>query len=550
MLKLATTIHNPGEPAIDSRYRDPAVLVELGFNGKVLYESTALSGIEGPESLADPEMRRFVQGTMNDIARQVDAAYRAGLGVYLSYDMLVLPSDTVSRNITALTCGNRPTVLCPASELALELSVRALGALLDRYPSAAGIVLRFGDTDAGRLPYLLGNDIYAPHCPRCSQFGRAERIAEVIRRAHDLVVTQRNKRLIVRAWNLRPSGLHDTPELAQRVARMLPGEETDDRLVLAFKFTQTDFWRYQPWNPSSLLFGKRPILYELQCQREFEGKGGVPNWQPALWRDGYPESQTPGAPTGLAQAAQHVNFHGVLAWVRGGGWGGPFISHESWVDANVSAAPKLADNPDAQPLDLARAWARDALKLHSEDAVDAVVSVLERSPELARLGFYVEALTKNKPNAWHPSADWISDDLLDAEACWRMIQRLPFDAIEAVVEEKRRAAQLAADMRHTLQSLQSPRDRATLEPLLNSLLYTESLMEAIRDLFAGLAAYRVFQKHKRKPDADAARRALFEAQSHWNHHTQRHTTNRGAATAYRESGLWELTQRILAEVTA
>src|SRR5690606_33238860 len=122
--------------------------------------------------------------------------------------------------------------------------------------------------------------------------------------------------------------MHDSVELCQRIAARLPGEEADDRLVLSFKFTQTDFWRYQRWNPSSLTFGGRPILYELQCQREFEGKGGVPNWQAPLWRDGAPEVAEDVA--GLANVADRVNLAGLWAWVRGGGWGGPFVASESW----------------------------------------------------------------------------------------------------------------------------------------------------------------------------------------------------------------------------
>ncbi len=361
MLKLATLIENPGEPAIETRYRDPRELKALGYNALAIYETTALAGVESAEIIADGEMRRWLQGHIDHVGRTIEQAAAAGLAVYLFYDVPALPTDAVSRNARALTCRNaRNQTLCPASEQALDLSVEGLRAALQRWPTVAGAVLRFGETDASRLPHLVGNDIYSPHCPRCSQLGRAERILRVVKRFHHLVVETLDKRLIVRAWNVRPNGLHDSAELAHRVVSELPGQENDDRLMLSFKFTHTDFWRYQKWNPPSLACGQRPILYELQCQREFEGKGGFPNWQAPLWRDGYPETREQTEATGLAQVRNLVNLAGLWAWVRGGGWGGPFVKNETWIDANVFAVPRLADDPTSDTSELARQWMRNA----------------------------------------------------------------------------------------------------------------------------------------------------------------------------------------------
>src|SRR5690606_4091644 len=261
----------------------------------------------------------------------------------------------------------------------------------------------------------------------------------ILERFHHLVVERMGKRLIARAWNVRPGGLHDAPELARRIASRLPGAEDDDRFVLSFKFTQTDFWRYQTWNGASLQFGRRPILYELQCQREFEGKGGLPNWQAPLWRDGYPETRDQSPVAGLAQAVQRVNLAGLWAWVRGGGWGGPFVQNETWIDANVFAVPRLADDPHAQPHDLARAWIDERLNIAEPTLVQKLIEVLEASPEIARLLFSIGPFARMKNDPWHPSGDWISDDLLDAQSAWRIIQRLPESQLDAVVAEKEQA---------------------------------------------------------------------------------------------------------------
>ncbi|MEM6458063.1 MAG: hypothetical protein AAF710_01585 [Planctomycetota bacterium] len=548
MLKLASTIKNPGEPEIETRYDDPAELRALGYDARVLFETTGLSGVTGPEAIVDPELRRFVQQTIDGVGRTVAACTAAGLGVYLFYDLLTLPHDVVRRNPAALTCKSRPNTLCPASEATIRLVFDGLDALLRRFPTVAGIVLRFGDTDAQRLPHLMGNDLYSPHCPRCSQFGRADRVVKMLTKAHELVVNTHGKRLIARAWNVRPQGMHDTAELAERVAGRLPGDPADDRLMLSFKFTETDFWRYQPWNRASLVCGGRPIVYELQCQREFEGKGGVPNWQAPLWRDGPPESRGDHDPRGLAEVAGKVNLAGVFAWVRGGGWGGPFVRDETWIDANVYAAPRLADAPDADPDVVARDWVRRRLGIDDAAVAAVLLGVLRDSPEAARRAFYIGPFAEQKSSPWHPAADWVQDDVLDAASAWRMVQRLDEARLDDVIDEKRAAVATIAKHRHDLQALAADRADPRLDKLVNSLLYTESLFEAMRDLLAGLVAYRRYQKSKTAGDAEATRRQLHEAQSHWNHHTQRHGSAPGTASPFRETRFWDLTQDILAEL--
>ncbi len=564
MLKLATILDNPGEPFAGSRYRDPRQLRDLGYNGIVFYETTGLSGVDRPEVINSAEMRRWVAQQFDIVRQRVEEAVKAGLEAYISYDVLSLARDTVDRMVLDLTCIRRPTTLCPASDAAVARSVEALDSLLNAFPGVRGVVLRFGDNDAARLPYLIGNDIYSPHCARCSQLGRADRITLVLDLFYKLVVAQRNMRLIARAWNVRPNGLHDSVELCRRVQERLPGADnpTDDRFVLSFKFTQTDFWRYQQWNPASLVCGERPILYELQCQREFEGKGGIPNWQVPLWRDGCPEMRPlPGATgagsagseadlQGLANVVGRMNLAGLWAWVRGGGWGGPFVTDETWIDSNVFAVPRLADNPKADPNTLAQEWIHKRLgALNNEPAASqAIKELLENSPEVIREGFYIGPFARTKADPWHPNADWIQDDLVNAQAAWQMIQRLPDSVLDEVVQEKQRAVERIFQAAASLQKLLNDRNRRTLEPLIHSLMYEESLFQALRDFLAGLVAYRRYLKNPSPPLAEKCRQRIVEAQSHWTQHTQRHGSLSGAPTAFREAHFWDLTQKILGDL--
>jgi hypothetical protein len=551
MLKLAALINNPGEPPAESRYNDPAALKQLGYTDRVFYETTALSGLESVEVIGDPELRRWLHHTEEQLLRQIDQAREAGLGVYLFYDMLVLPTDLLQHSPGNYSCRRQPNTLCPASETTLTQAMAGLNALLTHWPQVDGIVLRFGETDAPRLPHLMGNDVYSPHCPRCDKLSAADRIAKVLAQAHKLVVGRHGKRLIARAWHLRPNGMHDTPQLMRELAPRLPGDERDDRLILSFKFTHSDFWRYQRWNPASLTCGNRPIIYELQCQREYEGKGGIPNWQVPLWRDGLPEMrEAETRPSGLAAVHEQVNLAGLWAWVRGGGWGGPFVSSEHWIDANVVAVPALAEEPTADPTTLGQQWIRQRLGVSDERLVEALSAVLEHTPRFIRQAFYIEPLARQRQDPWHPSGGWIRDDLVDAAAAWRIMQRLSLEQLDAAVQEKEAAAERISEDRARLQQLVSDRRHRTLQPLVNTLLYTESLFNALRELISGLAAYRRYREQGHQTAAGIAQQKLLAAQGHWNHHVQRDGALPGTATPFRESQFWSLTQQILTELSA
>ena len=546
MLILATILDNPGEPIAETRYRDPAELRRLGYNGLVLFETTALSGVERPDSVGTGEVRRWVAQHFETVCKRIEEARAASLSVYLAYDVLSLPAEVVDEEGAVLTCRSRPQTLCPASDELLERSVAALESLLGQLPQVEGVVLRFGDNDALRLPHLVGNDIYHPHCPRCSQLGRADRIVRVVEPFYRFVVERLGKRLIVRAWNVNPGGMHDSVELFGRVQPRLPGRADDDRLVLSFKFTEADFWRYQKWNPASLSAAGRPIIYELECQREFEGKGAIPNWQVPLWRNG--PSEVTGNGAGLATVAHRVNLAGLWGWVRGGGWGGPFVTDEAWIDANVCAVPQMARDPDAQPADLARHWVRQRLGLSDPQVTDALYRILEHSATTVLQAFYIGPFALARRDPWHPNADWIQDDLVDAQAAWRMIEPLPDSAVERVIAEKREAVERIAADSVMLQRLVSNENRRVLEPLVHSMVYCESLLRALYHLIAGLVAYRQFRADPDSRTAGRCRRHLVDAQSHWIHHTQTHSGLSGAGSAFREAHFWELTQKILGEV--
>ncbi len=544
MLTLAMILDNPGEQPHPTRYRDPRVLRDLGYTDLIVYSTTGLSGLLGPDTVSAGEMRRWVEEQHESVQKSVAEAAQAGMGVWLTYDAPSLARELVG---SAMTCINQnPKSLCPASDELLEMSGQCLEAMLATVKPVEGVVLRLGDNDAAKLPYLLGNDIYAPHCARCSGMGRADRLVRMILYFYELVVQRLGRKLIVRAWNVRPGGMHDNTDVCSRVVERLP---EDERLILSFKFTHTDFWRYQQWNPASLNCGDRPIIYELECQREFEAKGAVPDYQVPLWRDGMPEM--PGA-EGLAEISRRVNLAGLWAWVRGGGWRGPYINRdtETWIDANVVAVPRLAADPRVDAAELAKDWVQQRLKLEDPALVAAVQRVLIESPQTALESFYIGPYAKNHHTPWYPSAHFIQDDQIDAEAAWTIVQHLPDDQLDAVIAEKQ-----AAEARVILAATELRRAAASanateaVAPLLGSLRYTETLVRTLRLFLTGLVAYR---RWLRRPDAAVAASAITHmnaCQGAWVEHTQR-LDARGTATPFSSDNLWDLSQRVIDELHA
>ncbi len=538
MLTLAMILDNPGEQPHSTRYRDPAELRRLGYSDLIIYPTTGLSGLMGPDTLTTPDYRRWVSQQYESVHATAAAAHSAGMGAWILYDAPSLAKELATPSMSCV--NHQPQVLCPASPELLEMSGRCLEDLLQRIDPVDGVVLRLGDSDAGKLPYLVGNDIYVPHCARCAALGRADRLVRFITFFYNLVVEKLGKKLIVRGWNLRPGGMHDNPELCHRVIEQIPN---DPRLILSFKFTQTDFWRFQKWNPSSLVCNGRPIIYELQCQREFEGKGAVPDWQAPLWRDGMPE--VPGA-MGLAEVASKVNLAGLWAWVRGGGWRGPYVSadREWWIDANVVAVPQLAADPKADLDTLARNWIKERLGCTDHAATEAVLQTMKHSTESVRQTFYVGPYARRRKDPWHPGAHLMQDDLIDAEAAWSIVQQLPEADLDELVAEKLAAENRLAEDRNALMRVASRFGEPLAHGLPLTLEYAETLAQTLRHLIAGLVAYRRYLRRPEPAGAQAAIRSLRACQTGWVHHTQR-VVSHGTASAFGSDNLWDFTQRII-----
>lgn len=536
MRTFATILNNPGEPPAETHYRDANRLREIGYSDLIIYETTGISGLLEPSGLSSVDMRRWVKEQSENIDEKVQQADKAGLKVWLTIDAPSLIHELVG---SAMTCVNQPHTLCPASSELLDMLGECLDSLFSRFNPIEGFVLRLGDTDAHRIPYMKGNDLYSPHCARCANLGRADRLVNWIDYYFKKVVEEHGRKLIVRAWNVRPGGMHDSEELCERVLQRVPKH---DDLIFSFKFTKADFWRYQQWNPSSLKCADRPMIYELQCQREFEGKGAIPNYQPLIWRDGMPENDQP---CGLSRVVEELNITGLWSWVRGGGWGGPYLTkkNEKWIDANVIAVPKLAQQITTPDSELVKTWLSQYVEEPEDHVLETVQRVLENSVQNIRQLFYIGPYAQQRQNEWYPSGSVIQDDSLDAEAAWTIIQQLPANMLDAVIHEKHQAElRLEEDIQAIRQI--SGKLGGIGDEMIRSLEYGITLVKTLHRLLSALVSFRRYRSTSDPVHRELVEKMCDECQHHWAYH-QRVASHSNTATAYQSDNLYEVLQRLV-----
>lgn len=94
--------------------------------------------------------------------------------------------------------------------------------------------------------------------------------------------------------------------------------ETHENLVFSIKHTAKDFWRTIPFN-RTIGVGKHRQIIEVECQREYEGKGAFPNYVIDGVVNGFEEFRTQPrtGPIGLAEVADNSVIAGIWTWSRG-----------------------------------------------------------------------------------------------------------------------------------------------------------------------------------------------------------------------------------------
>jgi hypothetical protein len=210
--------------------------------------------------------------------------------------------------------------------------------MLRRIPSVDGYVIRTGEMYAHNVPYHGGN---TPHDFRKPLDGFVDTHAKLMNLLREEICVKGGKKVFYRTWDF--CRFHIRPDLYLAITEQV---EPHEKLFLSVKHTAGDYLRYVPFNPT-LGIGRHRQIVEVQCQREYEGKGAYPNYVVKGVVEGFEENAACPGVQGLGEFLKDSRFAGVWTWSRGGGWEGPYVKNELWCEMNAFVMTEWANHPKA-----------------------------------------------------------------------------------------------------------------------------------------------------------------------------------------------------------
>ncbi|MEO5712328.1 MAG: hypothetical protein ABIT37_02480 [Luteolibacter sp.] len=336
--------HNPGEQPRESRYQDPITLGGLGFTGQVcnlhVQAGVTLQSFAPDLWEKDDAGLRWIESYAADIGPKLQRVKRAGIECLAWTDFVVLPKVLVERfrnQISSTTVipdevGIKgvftPDIHHPLTQEIVRAQIREI---FSSFPELDGLVVRVGETYLHDLPHHTGGD------PIVHGVESHVVLLELLR---EEVCRKLNRTLVYRTWL---SGIdEDAGKYLEASGRIEP----HPKLLFSIKHCTGDYHRTHPFSPP-IGVGAHRHLVEVQCQREYEGKGAFPHFIAAGVIDGFEEDSRETAPAGprcLRDLIDREAFSGLLTWSRGGGWVGPYIQDELWCEINTRVLALWAQN--------------------------------------------------------------------------------------------------------------------------------------------------------------------------------------------------------------
>ncbi len=277
----------------------------MGFNAITLDDVAHLA----PHPDYPDDLRRRVAAYGDEFAQLFEIASARGLAVYLTTDVIFW-NETVARR----TGGDAGRVAAFFAAI--------LPPLFARFPTVAGIIFRFGESDGAGANGELRSRLVL------------RRPGHVRRFLRGLLPTfeQANRTLVLRTWSVGAYRLGDL--MWNRATFLRTFRDLDSpALVLSMKYGESDFFRYLP---TSKQFGRTPhrTIVEFQARREYEGFGEYPaftGWENENhWR----------------KISEKGNVIGISVWCQTGGWSAfrrlTFLDRSPWVELNLFCAIRMA----------------------------------------------------------------------------------------------------------------------------------------------------------------------------------------------------------------
>jgi hypothetical protein len=364
---------NPGEKPFKTKYRDPLLLKEYGYNGKVMksFPQTALT-----YDAFDPEVmpqgsteRAWAEAYGKTVDHRIAAAKAAGMPIYNFTDLLVVPEKLLVKYGNEMTVGkgnvtkeiieeNRKNAihgsltgtgkrLSVTRSMTQKLIKVQLDELFTRFPGLDGLFIRFGETYLHDTPYHVGGSPVG---------GGVEEHRILIKLLREEVCVKRNKKVFYRTWGW--DGFLTNPDTYHTITDSI---EPHTNLIFSIKHSNGDFYRGVPFN-KTLGVGNHQQIVEISCnQAGLYGKCAYPYY---IGRGVIDHWDTEGEKgRGLCSLLGNKNIVGVWTWSHGDGWAGPHKTNELWTDLNAAVIVKYAQQPGRPEPEIFDEYCRDKLKL-------------------------------------------------------------------------------------------------------------------------------------------------------------------------------------------
>ncbi|MCG9793152.1 hypothetical protein [Flavobacterium algicola] len=380
--------HNPGETPYDTKYNNPAVIKEMGYNGKVyfLFESPALAinweSVDASILPKGSEDRNWVDAKAAQIKKMHAESKEQGMAIYAMSDLVLFPKRLIEKFKIEKTFGN------PNDALTEKLIRAQINEMFDQFPDLDGLVVRIGETYLHDAPYHLG---------AIEDKTNAEKtIIPLIKILREEICVKRDKELIFRTWNAFDRDMTTYLNVSAAI-------EPHDNLVISVKHVEGDFHRANEFS-KVIGQGRHRQIIEVQSAREYEGKGAYPNYIANGVIEGFEEhARMP--EDSINSIKEFVDkrpelYAGIWTWSRGGGWDGPYVKDELWCDVNSWVMAQWGQNTDKSEAFIFNRYATERLNLEG--------SSIAKFRELCLLS--AEAVVRGRNSTYSDMNPWWTRD--------------------------------------------------------------------------------------------------------------------------------------------
>ena len=383
--------NNPGEVQYQSSYNDPDFLFQRGYDAKcfdlfncaqyaLLWDNVSKKYKKPAIFPEGSEQRQWVLECKNRLFRLYKNASERGLDVCCHMDIIVLPIAITKLFPEILNADGKIDVALPLTK---SLISDLFDEMFSEFPFIKGIFFRYGETYTGAqfgAPYHTGNN------PIIN--GNYEYHVLLMNLLKEIVCDKHQREVYYRTWSwINEIGVDPFQYDKETYLKLMEQVPVHDKFYTCIKHTTKDFHRCSLFN-QTINCGEHNQIVEVQCAREYEGKGAYPNYVASGVINGFEEDKW-GAQYQTNTCLRDVinvknsTVKGVWTWSRGGGWGGPYVygkngingdevienGSELWCDLNAYVISHWAKDTSKSDRYYALNFACKELEMSNKDAL-------------------------------------------------------------------------------------------------------------------------------------------------------------------------------------